>query len=197
MNFIPLITLSILAISGCSNNEYPIKLLCEGDGELKVIKSFEKDEISKIKADRSYIISMEENVILTNVNGEFSEIKREERKSPTIKFKSYFGDETISNGSNYSRKSTDEVRGNYEYSSYEVKVFEDKISVERLNKYTPIYSSDNKPTASIYLLKIEIDRVSGRFSEKYLTQIDYGIKGLHLQHKNINGTCKKVVQNKL
>jgi len=197
MNLISTTIILTLIISGCSNNFETIKLVCEGEGENKVKKAFEIEEITPIKEERTYLITTENEKIYTNENNDQKTLKETRKKVYTIKFKSFFGETKIIDGTSYIYRGEGKD-SKTEESSYKVNINEDSITASRRNNFKSNNYSNDIPQQTDITLDIEIDRVSGKFIEKYSNTIDYSIpKRVYIHSIAIKGTCKKVDKNQI
>ncbi len=165
----------------------PIKLVCEGEGEESQVKPFAKEEVTNIKGKRTYIITSENKNIYTNENNDYVNLKKVNKKVNVIKFKSFFYNVEISDGSNYTFVGDDQI----EESENIVKISDDLIYAKRSNTFITI-----SILRQIQSFEVEIDRVSGTFTENYYHRNDQGIdKGTLLNYKTLKGTCKKIAKN--
>lgn len=187
-----------LALSSCTNKFESIKLVCEGEGEVIVKKAFDNELRNTIKEDRTYLITFEKYETINNNSPQrYDELSKKNTNGYVARFKSFFGDREIRDGSNYTFRG-DEKEGKTETSVYSVEVSEDLIKIRQSNNFSPNNHSINLPESTNISINIEIDRVSGKFNETYTNKIDYGpMKGIYFDYRFIKGFCKKVTQNQI
>ena len=167
----------------------PLKLVCNGEFEETKIESFkEKEELTNIKAERTYLITQKKVLTVNNINNESTSLKKENKIVSVMKFKSFNFNEEIHDGSDYIYSNNIKT----EYGKYIVKINDDLIYALRSNEYEE-FKNANKYGTSI---EIEIDRISGIFTEKYYSFNSNSVGyGMHLW-KTLKGNCKKISKNK-
>jgi hypothetical protein len=190
--------LPFLLITGCTNSSSTLKLYCEGEGESSTTESYKDAVIKHIKEIRTYLISNEEALILTNDKFEHNKLAEIIKISPTIKFNSYFGVESWSDGTNYHYVDKDELNGKSEETFRSVKITENSIYAERSSRIVPVNPKRDEPYQTISNLRIDIDRVSGTFKENYYQSVSsYLNSRIIIEQKTLKGACKKILQNSI
>ena len=166
-----------------------LKLVCNGEFEETEIESFiEKKELTNIKAERIYLITQKKVLTVNNINNESTSLRKENKIVNVMKFKSFNINEEIHDGSEYMY--SNDVKT--EYSKYIVKINDDSIYALRSNEYEEFKNANRHGTS----IEVEINRISGTFTEKYYFFNSVSAGYLNSLWRTLKGNCKKISKNK-